>query len=140
VGSISAQQSATPTPPGSTPPTFPQSTSASGTQSDSHAPLSPAQPAAGLSNDEAQRELTKKFQSEDDLKGVPVQAKVADDQVTLSGDLTDMHQHDLVMRIAHSYHGERKIVDHTTVNGQPVPAQEAEQPQQTPGIKTEDPR
>jgi osmotically-inducible protein OsmY len=82
----------------------------------------------------------KKFQSEDGLKDLPVQAKVSDDQVTLTGDLKDMHQHDLVMRIAHSYHGERKIVDHTTVNGQAVPAQEAEKPGETPSNKTDDPR
>jgi hypothetical protein len=97
-------------------------------------------PAQQLTSGEVKNQLDQKLKTEPDLQGVSIQSDVNDTSVVVSGDLQDMRQHDLVMRIAHSFHGERKIVDHTTVNGKQVPRTAPTQEDAQPSTKPLEPR
>ncbi len=111
-------QNQSPVPPGSTPPTFsPEQSKPESAQPNLNAPpLEPKPaPAKELSSGEVKHQLDSKLASEPELKGVAIHSKVTNSTLTLSGNLDNAHQHDIVLRIAHSYHGERKIVDHTAV-------------------------
>jgi hyperosmotically inducible periplasmic protein len=112
------------TPPGSTPPTFPSDTDkAPGNTAppdhpappDANAP--PAQPmppdrnAQPMATDEIQQQIQKKLDTEPDLNGANVKAEVSDTTVILTGSVASEQEHDLALRIAHSYSGDRTIDD-----------------------------
>jgi BON domain len=103
-----AQQQLPPTsPPLSTPPTFPES------QQTPQQPMPPDQeaPAQGLSTAEVQRQVQQGLNSEPGLDNSKVGVHVDENSVLLTGTVNTEAQHDLAMRIAKSYAGDRKIVD-----------------------------
>ena len=115
------------TPPGSTPPTFPSDTEHKGVPPDTtappqqpappdantppQAPLPPDRNAQPMSAGEIQQEMQKKLDTEPDLSSAHVKAEVNDTVVTLTGTVEGEQQHDLALRIAHSYAGDRTIDD-----------------------------
>lgn len=100
-------------PPQGTPQTFPQ-------EQRPQAPLPPdtRAPAPGdLSNPEIEDQINKKLSTEPLLGEANVNAIVDDESVVLSGTVQDERQHDLALRIAESYAGDREIVDKIQVQG-----------------------
>jgi len=51
------------------------------------------------------------------LANTNVEVKTTDKSVTLTGSLDTERQHDLALRIAQSYAGDRKIVDKIKIRG-----------------------
>lgn len=99
-------------PPYSTPPTFPQG------QERGQAPTRPTHPpdtkapAPGeLSNPEIQDQMQKKMSTEPSLANSNLAAGVDDKTVVLSGTVDNERQHEVALRIAQSYAGDRQIVD-----------------------------
>src|SRR5882724_11367490 len=93
-------------PPQSTPPTFPEG----------HAPrqqMPPNQeaPPRGLSTPEVQQQIQQGLNSEPALRNRNVGVHVDENSVILIGSVDSENQHDLALRIARSYAGDRKIVD-----------------------------
>jgi hyperosmotically inducible protein len=106
VASAFAQQQP-PTPPYTTPPTFPEGrTSRQGMPPDTKAP-----PPHDLSNTQVEQQIQDKLSSEPALANMNVRVKTDDKSVTLTGTVDTERQHDLALRIAQSYAGDRKIVD-----------------------------
>jgi osmotically-inducible protein OsmY len=97
-------------PPYSTPPTFPQ---------DQGTTPSEATPQQGqpMTSVEIEDQIQKKLDKDPGLINTSVSAKVDDKTVTLTGNVDNEQQHDLALRIAQSYAGERKIVDRVQVRG-----------------------
>jgi hypothetical protein len=75
---------------------------------DTHAPAPVPQ---GLTNAEAQQQMETKLADEPGLAGTSVSVTVDDQSVSLSGMVDSELQHDLAMRIARSYAGNRRIDD-----------------------------
>jgi len=105
-----AQQQAQPpptSPPQSTPPTFPEG------QRIPREQLPPDQeaPPQELSSPEVQQQIQQGLDSEPVLRNSNVGVRVDEDLVILTGTVDTEAQHDLAMRIAQSYAGDRKIVD-----------------------------
>jgi len=99
-------------PPYRTPPTFPGEPQAPGQQQTR--PMPPdeqAPPPQALSTDEVQQQITSHLKSEPALKRTHLDAKVSDRSVVLTGNVYTEGQHDLALRIAQSYAGDRRIVD-----------------------------
>jgi hypothetical protein len=94
-------------PPHSTPPTFPES------QQTPQQQMPPDQeaPAPGLSTKKVQQQVQQGLNSEPGLDNSKVGVHVDDNSVILTGTVNTEAQHDLAMRIAQSYAGDRKIVD-----------------------------
>src|SRR5258708_1009104 len=93
-------------PPQTTPPTFP----------DEHAPphrLPPDQeaPSQASSTTEVQEQIQQGLNSEPTLRKSSVGVHVDENSVILTGTVSTEEQHDLALRIAQSYAGDRKIVD-----------------------------
>ena len=110
------------TPPGATPPTFPQdqapSTSPAPQNQPPTAPLPPDTQAPAqqtLSTEQVQQQIQSKLDTEPILKDVQLTVVADDDTVTLRGNVDDEDQHDAALRIAQSYAGDRKIVDKLVV-------------------------
>lgn len=107
-----AQQPAQPSgppPPATTPPTFPEDKAPTIAASpDTKAP-------EALSTDQVKQQIQEKLNTEPELAHTPVRAKVGPHTVTLKGNVASERQHDLALRIAQSYAGERKIVDRIKV-------------------------
>ena len=61
--------------------------------------------------EKVQQQIEQHLNSESALQNSKVTVHVSDDVVTLSGTVNTEQQHDLALRIAHSYAGDRKIVD-----------------------------
>jgi hypothetical protein len=103
-----AQQSGQPpSPPHSTPPTFPE-----GQQAPSgRMPPDQEAPPQGLSNREAQHQIQQRLKSEPALRNSDISATVDDTSVVVMGTIHSEQEHDLALRIAQSYAGDRKIVD-----------------------------
>ncbi len=104
------QQSGQPpvSPPYGTPPTFPE-----GRQAPTQ-PLPPNQeapPSRKLSSTEARQQIAEHLNSEPTLSNAHVGVKVDQRSVELKGTVSTEEQHDLALRIAQSYAGDRKIVD-----------------------------
>src|SRR5215831_12379431 len=107
--SLVAQQQGSP--PYSTPPTFPQEQSPTQPMPpDTKAPLPER-----LNSAEVQQQIQKKLTTEPLLEQNNVKVHVDDDSVVLSGTVDDERQHDLALRIAQSYAGDRRIVDNIQI-------------------------
>lgn len=108
-GSLMAQQGPPPysPPPYSTPPTFPG-------QRNPSQPMPPdtkAPPPEALPSADVQRQIQTKLTAEPLLANTSVHATVNDKSLVLSGAVENDQQHDLALRIAESYAGDRRIVD-----------------------------
>jgi BON domain len=104
-----AQQQGQPaptTPPQGTPPTFPEDRAP-------RQPMPPDQeaPPRGLSTPEIQQQIQQGLNSEPMLRNSDVGVHVDENSVILTGKVDSEQQHDLALRIAQSYAGDRKIVD-----------------------------
>jgi BON domain len=95
-----------PTPPQSTPPTFPEDRAP-------RWPMPPEQeaPPQGLSTPEVQQQIQQGLNAEPMLRNSNVGVDVDENTVILTGQVDREQQHDLALRIAQSYAGDRKIVD-----------------------------
>lgn len=108
---VLAQQPGQPpptTPPQGTPPTFPEDRAP-------RQPMPPEQEAPaqeqGLSTPEVQQQIQQGLNSEPMLRNSDVRVHVDENSVILTGTVDSEQQHDLALRIAQSYAGDRKIVD-----------------------------
>src|SRR6185369_15789602 len=107
-----AQQQRQP-PPESTPPTFPQERVPK-----QQMPPDQQAPPERLSTPEAQQKIQQGLNSEPTLQNTNVGVHVDENSVILSGTVNSEQQHDLAIRIAESYAGDRKIVDKIKVTQQ----------------------
>lgn len=114
VASAFAQQPSANQPPYTTPPTFPESQAPQqGMPPDTKAP-----PPQGLSTDQIEQQIQRKLDGEPALTNTKVSVKVGDRSVVLTGRVDTQEQHDLALRIAQSYAGDRKILDKIKVTRQ----------------------
>jgi hypothetical protein len=104
-----AQQQGQPPPtaaPQTTPPTFPQERAPR-----QQMPPDQNAPPEGLSTPEVQQQIQQGLNSEPMLRDSNVGVHVDENSVILTGNVDSEEQHDLALRIAQSYAGDRKIVD-----------------------------
>ncbi len=102
-----AQQQGQLPPTQSTPPTFPQAQ----TPGRQMPPDQEAPPAERMSSAQVQQQIELHLNAEPALTGTNVGVKTDDQSVVLTGTVDTRGQHDLAMRIAKSYAGDRQIVD-----------------------------
>jgi hypothetical protein len=102
-------------PPYTTPPTFPKDKKP--TQEMPPDTKAPA-PSDSLSTAQVQRQIQEKISAEPVLANAKVGVKVTGKAVTLTGLVDTERQHEMALRIAQSYAGDRKIVDKITIRGQ----------------------
>lgn len=107
------QQPPTNPPPYTTPPTFPEGQA----PTQQMPPDTKAPPAQALSTPEIQQQIQGKLNSEPALAKTNVGVKTDDMSVTLTGTVETEEQHDLALRIAQSYAGDRKILDEIKLVG-----------------------
>jgi osmotically-inducible protein OsmY len=81
---------------------------------DTKAPPPEGLPAAQVE----QQQIQDKINSEPALANTNVEVKTNDRSITLTGTVDSQRQHDLALRIAQSYAGDRKIVDKIKIRGQ----------------------
>ena len=93
-------------PPHSTPPTFPEDRAPR-----QQMPPDQEAPPQGLSTPEVQQQIQQGLNSEPMLRNSNVGVHVDENSVILTGTVASEKQHDLALRIAQSYAGDRKIVD-----------------------------
>jgi len=74
-------------------------------------PDTKAPPPQGLSASEVEQQIQAKISNEPALANTKVGVKANDKSVTLTGTVDTEKQHDLALRIAQSFAGDRKIVD-----------------------------
>jgi hyperosmotically inducible protein len=98
-------------PPYTTPPTFPQDK----TPGQQMPPDTKAPPSETLSTAQVQEQIQEKLRGEPALANTNVGVKATENSVTLSGSVDTERQHDLAIRIAQSYAGDRKILDRIKV-------------------------
>ena len=106
---VLAQQPGQPpptTPPRSTPPTFPEDRAPRQSM-----PPDQEAPPKGLSTPEVQQQIQQGLNSEPMLRDSDVGVHVDENSVILTGTVDSDQHHDLALRIAQSYAGDRKIVD-----------------------------
>ena len=100
-------------PPQATPPTFPEGKPAP------ERPMPPdQQDEHGLSATEAQEQIQQKMSTEPGLRDNAIEVRVDDTSVTLTGAVSSEDQHDLALRIAKSYAGDRDIIDKIKIKQQ----------------------
>ena len=109
-----AQQQPLIMPPFTTPPTFPEGTA----RQQQMPPDTKAPPPQELSAAQVEQQILDKLNGEPDLANTNMRVKADDRSVTLTGTVNTERQHDLALRIAQSYAGDRKIVDKIEVRGQ----------------------
>jgi hypothetical protein len=111
--SFAQQQSQPPPngPPETTPPTFPREER----PQDQMPPDEQAQP---LSTAQVQEQIQQGLNSEPALSNTKVSVKTSEDSVVLGGTVDSERQHELALRIAQSYAGDRKLVDKIKVQTQ----------------------
>lgn len=109
-----AQQSPTNPPPYTTPPTFPQDQ----TPRQEMPPDTKAPPPSELSSAQVEQKIQDKLNSESALSKAKLEVKADRQSVTLTGTVDTDAQHDLALRIARSYAGDRKMVDRIEVRQQ----------------------
>jgi hypothetical protein len=114
VSAFAQQQYPTNPPPHTTPPTFPDD-QASRQQMP---PDTQAPPPQALSTAQVEQQIQDKLNSEPALANTNVGVKTDDKSVTLTGTVDTDAQHDLALRIAQSYAGDRTIVDKIQVREQ----------------------
>jgi BON domain len=105
----------TTSPPYQTPPTFPEGRHAPRAQMP---PDTQAPPPQTMSTERVEQQITQRLSSEPTLAKSNVDAKVDENSVVLTGSVDTETQHDLAVRIAQSYAGDRKIVDKIKVKQQ----------------------
>jgi len=98
-------------PPQTTPPTFPRTER----PQDRMPPDQQAQP---LSTAQVQEQIQQGLNSEPALSNTKVSVKTSENSVVLGGTVESEKQHEMVLRIAQSYAGDRKIVDKIKVQQQ----------------------
>lgn len=110
--SYSQQQSQPPppSPPYTTPPIFPEA--------QQMPPDQKAPPPEALSSERVEHEIQSHFRSEPTLVNSNLTVKADDTSVVLTGTVESDVQHDLALRIAQSYAGDRKLVDKIQVHQQ----------------------
>jgi osmotically-inducible protein OsmY len=113
VTSAFAQQQSPTNPPYTTPPTFPEGRTQQQMPPDTKAPP----PSETLSTAQVQRQIQEKLSAEPALANMNVGVKTTDKSVTLTGSVDTERQHNLALRIAKSYAGDRKIVDKIKIRG-----------------------
>ncbi len=117
-----AQQQGPPStsPPYQTPPTFPegQQTPREQIPRTQMPPDTQAPPPQTMSSERVEQQITQHLSSEAALAKTNVDAKVDESSVVLTGSVDTETQHDLAVRIAQSYAGERKLVDKIKVRQQ----------------------
>jgi hypothetical protein len=109
------QPPATTSPPYQTPPTFPEGRQTPRAQMP---PDTQAPPPQTMSTERVEQQITQGLSSEPTLAKSNVDAKVDENSVVLTGSVDTETQHDLAIRIAQSYAGDRKIVDKIKVKQQ----------------------
>ena len=107
------QQPPTSSPPYTTPPTFPEGRPQQQMPPDTTAPPPQAPSAA-----EVEQQIQDKLKSEPALINTEIGVKTNAKSVTLTGSVNSKKQHDLALRIAQSYAGDRKVVDKIKIQGQ----------------------
>jgi len=100
-------------PPQGTPPTFPEDRAPR-----QQMPPDQEAPPQGLSTPEVQQQIQQGFNSEPMLRTSNVGVHVDENSVILTGTVDSEQKHDLALRIAQSYAGDRKIVDKIKVTRQ----------------------
>jgi hypothetical protein len=114
VSSAFAQQQPPTGPPYTTPPTLPKDkTLRQEMPPETKAPA----PTDSLSTAQVQRQIQEKLSTEPALENTNVGVKASGKAVTLTGLVDTERQHDLAVRIAQSYAGDRKIVDKIKIRG-----------------------
>ena len=98
-------------PPESTPPTFPEERAP-------QSQMPPDQMAQPLSTTQVQEQIQDGLNSEPALSNSKVSVKTSEKSVVLSGTVDSETQHELALRIAQAYAGDRKIVDKIKVQQQ----------------------
>lgn len=81
-------------------------------------PDTQAPPLQPMSTETVEQQITQRLSSEPELSKSNIEAKVDEDSVVLTGSVDNETQHDLAVRIAQSYAGDRKIVDKIKVKEQ----------------------
>lgn len=94
-------------PPYETPPTFPQQQ----VPAEPMPPDTKAPPPESIPTADVQNQIEKKLATEPLLAQTDVHATADEDSVVLTGTVENEQQHDLAVRIAESYAGDRKIID-----------------------------
>ena len=89
-----------------TPPTFP------GHPTEQTPPDQNARP---LSTDEVQQQIEQGLTSQTELANTHIKVKTSDSSVTLNGTVDTERQHQIALRVAQSYAGDRKIVDNISL-------------------------
>jgi osmotically-inducible protein OsmY len=77
-----------------------------------------APPPQTMSSERAEQQITQHLSSEPALANTNIDAKVDENSVVLTGSVDTDTQHDLAVRIAQSYAGDRKLVDKIKVRQQ----------------------
>lgn len=114
ISAFAQQQPPTNPPPYTTPPTFPEGKA----PRQQMPPDTKAPPPQGLPAAQVEQQIQDKLNSEPALANTTVGVKTDDKSVTLTGRVDTERQHDLALRIAQSYAGDRKIVDKIKIRGQ----------------------
>jgi osmotically-inducible protein OsmY len=107
------QQPPTNRPPYTTPPTFPEGRTQQEMPPDTKAP-----PPQGLSDAQVDQQIQDKLEREPDLANTKIGVKTNAKSVTITGLVDTERQHDLALRIAQAYAGDRKIVDKIKIRRQ----------------------
>jgi len=81
-------------------------------------PDTKAPPPQSLAAAQVEQQIQKKLNSESALANANVGVQADDRFVTLTGTVLTERQHELALRIAQSYVGDRKIVDKIKLRGQ----------------------
>ena len=100
-------------PPQTTPPTFPENHPRTQMPPETQAP-----PPREMSAKQVEAQIQQKFAAEPALASTNVRAKVDDTSVVLTGTVDTEGQHELAVRIAKPYAGDRSVVDNIKVKRQ----------------------
>ena len=81
-------------------------------------PDTQAPPPQTMSTERVEQQITQHLSSEPALASTNIDAKADENSVVLTGSVDTETQHDLAVRIAQSYAGDRKVVDKIKVRQQ----------------------
>ncbi len=81
-------------------------------------PDTQAPPPQTMSSERVEQQITQRLSSEPELSKSNIDAKVDESAVVLTGSVDTETQHELAVRIAQSYAGDRRIVDKIKVRQQ----------------------
>ena len=111
--SVFAQQP--PPTPGATPPTFPQDKNPKNPSQDMPPETVAPPPAAKPTSGEVQQQIDQHRADEPRLKDTTVKFDVDDRSVVVGGSVATEEQHQLALRLARSYAGDRKVEDYVKI-------------------------